>query len=253
MPQYGDQEVCPDCRGTGWQYAEGKGARPCACRQTRIIQNATQNLISSANIPPRFRLASFDNFETYCRSLQNALNRCRRFADQYPVVNTGLLLQGNPGVGKTHLAIAVLNALLAKDTPVLFYDVRELLKTIQESYSQTARASELKILSPALDAEVLVLDELGAAKPTEWVQEAMTFIINRRYNYCKTTIFTTNYLDHPIGSSYDETLADRVGARIRSRLHEMSSRILIEGEDYRSRLDNQSEPPKLTLLNKPGS
>jgi DNA replication protein DnaC len=89
------------------------------------------------------------------------------------------------------------------------------------------------------DAEVLVLDELGASKPTEWVQETITHIINKRYNEKKVTIFTSNYLDMPIGTAYAETLTERVGVRLRSRLYEMCKRILIEGDDYRKLLDTR--------------
>jgi len=84
---------------------------------------------------------------------------------------------------------------------------------------------------------VLVLDELGANKPTEWVQETITHIITKRYNDGKATIFTTNYQDYALaGSPYSETLTDRIGIRLRSRLREMCRLVLIEGEDYRERI-----------------
>ena len=157
----------------------------------------------------------------------------RRFVEEYPVVNVGLMFLGSCGVGKTHLAVSALRELINKGIPGLFYDFRDLLKEIQDSYNPNTHTSELKILAPIFDSEVLVLDELGASKPTEWVQETITHIINKRYNEKKVTVFTSNYLDIPIGSSYDETLTDRVGVRLRSRLHEMCRSILIEGDDYR--------------------
>jgi len=123
--------------------------------------------------------------------------------------------------------------LILKGIPGLFYDFRDLLKEIQDSYNSNTHTSELKVLSPVYDAEVLVLDELGATKPTEWVQETMTHIINKRYNERKITIFTSNYLEIKIDNAYDETLSDRVGVRLLSRLHEMCRSILIEGDDYR--------------------
>lgn len=162
-----------------------------------------------------------------------ALMAARKFVEEYPVVDVGLLLLGRCGVGKTHLAVAALKELINKGIPALFYDFRDLLKEIQDSYNPNTHNSELKILAPVFEAEVLVLDELGASKPTEWVQETMTHIINKRYNDKKVTIFTSNYLDIPLGSSYDETLTDRVGVRLRSRLHEMCRHLLIEGDDYR--------------------
>jgi DNA replication protein DnaC len=83
---------------------------------------------------------------------------------------------------------------------------------------------------------VLVLDELGAVKPTDWVRDTMMQIINTRYNDRKLTIFTTNYTDVRLQPS-EETLEDRVGARLRSRLYEMCKTVLVEGEDYRRRFD----------------
>jgi DNA replication protein DnaC len=138
-------------------------------------------------------------------------------------------------VGKTHLATAILAGLIKKGIGGLFYDFRDLLKEIQDSYNPTTHTSELKILGPVFEAEVLVLDELGANKPTEWVQETITHIITKRYNQKKTTIFTSNYQDIPVGTAYCETLTDRIGVRLRSRLYEMCRLVLIEGDDYRAR------------------
>jgi DNA replication protein DnaC len=164
-----------------------------------------------------------------------ALLVCNRFVKEYPNVDRGLLLIGPCGVGKTHLAVAIIRELIKqKMVPCLFYDFRDLLKEIQDSYNPISQASELRILSPVYEAEVLVLDELGAAKPTTWVQDTMTQIINNRYNQKKVTIFTSNYLDVST-SSMDETLADRVGQRLRSRLYEMCKMVEIRGSDYRQR------------------
>ena len=172
-------------------------------------------------------------------SLHRALMNTRKFVEEYPLVDVGLLYLGSCGVGKTHLAVSALKELINKGIAGLFYDFRDLLKEIQDSYNPNTHTSELKILAPIFESEVLVLDELGASKPTEWVQETITHIINKRYNEKKVTIFTSNYLDIPIGSSYDETLTDRVGVRLRSRLHEMCRLIPIEGDDYREILKNR--------------
>jgi DNA replication protein DnaC len=92
------------------------------------------------------------------------------------------------------------------------------------------------VLAPVIEAEVLVLDELGAVKPTDWVRDTMMHIINARYNNRKLSIFTTNYLDVSRQPA-EETLEDRIGARLRSRLYEMCRTVNVEGEDYRKRLD----------------
>lgn len=220
---------CASCGGTGWELVEGKGVRPCSCKKT----GRAHGLLQHARIPSRFLHCTFDNYESLQPSLTRALMTTRRFVDEYPLVDVGLLFLGRCGVGKTHLAVAAIKELINKGIPALFYDFRDLLKEIQDSYNPNTRTSELAILSAIFEADVLVLDELGASKPTEWVQETMTHIINKRYNDKKITIFTSNYLDIPIGSAYDETLTDRVGVRLRSRLHEMCRLVMIEGDDYR--------------------
>jgi len=99
--------------------------------------------------------------------------------------------------------------------------------------------SELEILAPVIDTEVLVLDELGASRPTEWVRDTMLQIIRARYNDRRMTIFTSNYMDEGCGGE-SETLEDRIGVRLRSRLYQMCQTVVIEGEDYRQRFDKQS-------------
>jgi DNA replication protein DnaC len=221
---------CPDCGGTGWEFIEGKGVRPCLCKKA----TRADLLLAQARIPKLFQSASFESFRPNTISLIEALGVSRSFVEAYPLVDTGILFLGSCGVGKTHLAASILKSLVVKKNIVgLFYDFRDLLKEIQASYNPTTRSSELKILAPIFDAEVLVLDELGASKPTEWVQETITHIINKRYNDKKVTIFTSNYLDEPGSTGYDETLTDRVGVRLRSRLHEMCRLIAIQGDDYR--------------------
>lgn len=224
---------CPQCSGTGWELVEGKGVRPCSC--VKVVR--VETLFTAARIPERFKDCSFENYDTYCPSLARALMNTKRWVEEYPSVDVGLLFLGSCGVGKTHLAVAALKALIKnKGVSGLFYDFRDLLKEIQDSYNPNTHTSELKILSSIFEAEVLVLDELGASKPTEWVQETMTHIINKRYLDKKITIFTSNYLDQLFDTAYDETLTDRVGVRIRSRLTEMCRQILVEGEDYRGKL-----------------
>ena len=116
--------------------------------------------------------------------------------------------------------------------------IRDLLKEIQDSYNPVSNSTELRVLEPVYQAEVLVLDELGALKPTDWVRDTMTQIINTRYNDRKVTIFTTNYLDESETPNNEETLTDRVGVRLRSRLHEMCKVVKIKGQDYRLKISN---------------
>ena len=195
-----------------------------------------------------------------------------RFVEEYPTDKTGLLFVGSVGVGKTHLAVGIIKDLIReKGIHCLFCDYRELLKSIQNSYNPTVQATEMEILRPVFDAEVLVLDELGAVRSTEWVFDTVNYILNSRYNENKTTIITTNFPDQPeqdkpeidnLGSrsaadraARRETLGDRIGERMRSRLHEMCKKVEIEGPDYRqhskqAHFKRHESPMRLTLRNK---
>src|SRR5947209_5889429 len=175
-----------------------------------------------------------------------------KFVEEYPVDNIGLLLIGTIGVGKTHLAVGIIKELiLSKGIGCLFYDYRELLKEIQNSYNESVKATELDVLRPVFETEILVLDELGAVKPTEWVWDTVSLILNTRYNDNRTTIITTNFDDQPAagvngpisparGASRLETLGDRIGERMRSRLHEMCRVITLEGPDFRQKFRSAS-------------
>jgi DNA replication protein DnaC len=245
-------EVCSACFGTGVRIIPGKGAKICdECQPRRGDQ-----LLKAARIPRRHSACSFDNYRVPAGSpsLHWALMKSKTLVNDYPAVERGLLLTGSVGVGKTHLAVAILQGLIAKGVSCLFCEFGSLLKQIQDSYNPISKTSELKVLAPVYQAEVLVLDELGSTIPTDWVRDTMYQIINKRYNDKKLTIFTTNYLDTPRIESDPEpevasrtfskkgsseriremtTLEERIGTRLRSRLYEMCNAVLIEGEDYR--------------------
>jgi DNA replication protein DnaC len=253
------QAVCPQCGGTGWKEVGTTGGRRvtrCDC----VLGNRAQRLLDRARIPARYEHCEFDSFEPdYAGSnpsLERALLEARKFVAEYPVENNGLLFIGPIGVGKTHLAVSILKELVgSKGVPCLFYDYRELLKQIQNSYNPSEPTTEMQVLRPVFEAEVLVLDELGAVKPTEWVWDTVSHILNTRYNDKRTTLITTNYPDQAAGeaarrsfsqseaaraAARDETLGDRIGERMRSRLHEMCRTVEMRGEDFRQKVHKAS-------------
>jgi DNA replication protein DnaC len=227
-------------------------ARDCDCR---IARRATR-MMQQARIPQRYADCTLDNYDTHFPSadpsLKLALLQARNFVKTYPLETQGkgLLLTGSIGVGKTHLAIGILQSLIAdRGAKGLFYDYRDLLKEVQNSYDRKVDQSEREVLTPVFEAEVLVLDELGAAKPTEWVWDTVAHILNTRYNDRRTTIITTNYANiAPLGQDTrgpraamrEETLGDRVTERMRSRLMEMCVSIEITGEDFRQKVKRAS-------------
>jgi len=227
--------VCSFCFGTGMEVVPSKGARRCRCR----AKDARKKLLEAARIPRRYEACSLGNYQPAANSGSQlrAFNHAFRLAREYPATDRGLLFMGTCGVGKTHLSVAILRELIEKKgVPCLFYEFGSLLKEIQNSYNPISQTSELTVLSPVIEAEVLVLDELGATKPTDWVRDTMMQVINARYNDRKLTIFTTNYMDTRRAPAED-TLEDRIGARMRSRLYEMCKTVVVEGEDWRRNFD----------------
>jgi DNA replication protein DnaC len=249
---------CPLCDGTGWKSVAvpGKANRMtrCDCR----ISARNLQLLDKARIPARYKKCTLKSFslEEVSLSIRNAHRDAQRFVEEYPVEKKGLLLIGSIGVGKTHLAVGILQALVReKGVPGLFCDYRELLKEIQNSYNPAVQATELEILRPVLETEVLVLDELGAIKSSEWVWDTVSYILNSRYNEQRTTIITTNFPDAPSGGAQkessrlekrprddhdarsavrEETLGDRITDRMRSRLLEMCRVRTMKGSDFRT-------------------
>jgi DNA replication protein DnaC len=235
-----EPEMCPKCYGAGIEVVPGKGARPCECKRQKVQEKVFEN----AKIPRRYSECHFHNYKPRHQTQEIAYKLATKLAIDYPAVDRGLLFMGGVGIGKTHLAVAILKSLTEKGVPCLFYEFGSLLKEIQDSYNPVSQTSELKVLSPVLNVEVLVLDELGASKPTEWVRDTMMYIINSRYNDKKLTIFTTNYNDEQ-RKEREESLEDRIGVRLRSRLYEMCRTVKIDGDDYRKRFDQLSMVKKI--------
>lgn len=227
-------DICASCSGTGWQFVEGKGVRPCRCR----TEERRAKLLADACIPKLYDESTLQTYQPVKGNLSQlrAFNFAHTLVRDYPVVDRGILFMGSVGVGKTHLAVAILRGLVEKGIVCRFYEYRALLKDIQNSYNPNTKTTEMSILAPLFESEAIVLDELGAARPSEWVQDTIGLIINGRYNDKKLTILTTNYLDEG-QSPMDETLGDRIGVRLRSRLYQMCKTVVIEGEDYRRRFD----------------
>lgn len=224
--------ACQLCDGTGWKPVESGGHRRvvrCDCWRGGLAER----LLADARIPRRYQHCTLDAFVTYGNeSLEHAVTHARGLVEAFPVVDRGLFLLGPPGVGKTHLAVAALREVIrARGARGLFYDTRELLRVIRQTYDPVARTSERDVLRPVMEAELLVLDDLGAEKTSEWVDETLNLIVNHRYSERRTTIFTSNYDIGDLGDP--DSLQVRVGLRMYSRMHEMCEFHHLDGADYR--------------------
>jgi len=245
------RQDCPACEGTGWKPIDADGVRRmvrCDC----VEGERSVHLMQLARVPRRYEHCAFENFDIRKdkdgqpnKSLEYAKIEAEGYVREYPL-DYGLLFVGPAGVGKTHLAVAVLRELiLRKGVECLFYDFRDLLKEIQDSWNPVSQTSELRVLQPVLDMEVLLLDELASANPSDWVKETLAHIINTRYNQKRVTLITTTLpfgegsarrdTRMPSGESVPdvERTLNQFGATLRSRLYEMCKVVEIYSDDFR--------------------
>lgn len=207
----------------------------CKCLEQRNRQRKIQALFEQAGIPKRFASKSFDNYEPKNPLLERALQMARKYVEKFETLKedgrNGLYLVGPTGTGKTHLSYAIINGVIEKyQTPVVAGTVPDLLEMFRPKQKKNEQAEERLELAKTVD--LLLLDDLGAEKDSEWVAERLFLIINARYLNQLPTIITSNVpLDALETDPYGKPI---IGwERITSRIREMCHRLLMDGEDFR--------------------
>jgi DNA replication protein DnaC len=251
---------CLLCKGTGWKTISIDRDVPTVARCDCRVAARAARLLEQAEIPRQYSHCTLEDFDVAFASVNQSLSKAvitaKKFVEQYPVEKEGMLLWGDCGTGKTHLAIAIIKELIQeKGARCLFRGYSALLKQIQATYSRQMIAdeetgvvlTEYSILRDVTEVDVLVLDDLGAEKSSEWTLSMLYHVINERYNEGRTTIITTNLQwDSPPDSAVPErmtpaqramkveTLRDRISERTHSRITEMCPiRCQLIAGDYR--------------------
>lgn len=243
--------VCPVCRGRGGEISlDDRGYevfRPCACK--RALGRA--ELFDRAQIGRRFAGSTFSAYVPKSPGQNRALQQVQDFVLMYPQVKRGLLLWGPVGTGKTHLIVSMFRQLtLEKGVPCAFVDFGHLLNDIKRTFR--GEQSEAELMVPLVQVELLLVDELGKGRVTDWEMGVLDDLISRRYNAGRTTLFTTNFdpteprgaATPSVNPAYEQrraqgagdsmkSLLERVDLRIYSRLCEMCEFVEVGGRDHR--------------------
>lgn len=187
------------------------------------LAGEAQRLKERSNLGRRFQNRTFANFEM--RRNPTAYTQCRAYSERDELFSdkrNGLIILGGVGTGKTHLAAAIANAFIERDIPVLFGTYIDHLERIREEFDAGGQRKHLSLMK---NVPVLVIDDLGKEKKSDWTQQILFDVINYRYEHLLPVIITTNF--------DTDGLANYVSNAVWSRLYEMCGGVETSGKDYR--------------------
>lgn len=211
---------CSRCRDVGWLSRRGNAVEcPCGLVQ----QRRTERVFAHSQVPESMRCWTMQSFAD--RSGKHQLVADIRAA--WDTTDRWLLLTGPVGVGKTGIAVSLLNEHLASGEGGLYMVAPTLLERIRSTYDADEKVSESAVMSALIQTPLLLLDDLGKVKLTEWGQEKLYTLISERYGARRRTIVTSNYrID-------DGTLEAHLQAATFDRLRGASDLFEINGKSLR--------------------
>ncbi len=190
-----------------------------------------EKLFSISNLGERFSKSTFESFLDRNGS-ETAYKVAVKYVKTFKEWNgESLMLWGEPGNGKTHLAAAIVNELSKKGYIVVFQSVPELLRRIRSTFNSENKENETQIMRALLECDLLILDDIGAEKTTEWVEEKLFNIIDGRYRKELPTLYTSNL--------EPKELKNQVGKRSYDRMVETSLTVKNEAASYRREIAKQ--------------
>jgi DNA replication protein DnaC len=234
---------CPHCKSLVkpfWvDWAQRWVSPACECSEDRLIaarvqaeqeakQRRTQRLFSLSQLEGRFSDATFSTWQHSPRT-EHAFKAAREYVDRWSerrAAGDGLMFVGDVGTGKTRLAASIVRALVERDAAAVFQSVPSLLTRIRATYGSSGER-ESQLLEVLMDADLVVLDDIGVEKVNDWVLDRLYVIIDSRYLRRAPIIVTSNLMP--------DELADRIGQRLVDRLVEMCKPIRFAGESERHR------------------
>ena len=183
------EDECPDCDGYGYIVTEND-VRICHCLAEKQLVKRLRN----ANIPRRYRSKSLENFKADTDQRRAALQRVRKFVKEFDssAEKGGLFLLGASGTGKTHLAVAALTELIEQGHTGLFYNSASMIRDFRNRVGGSNTEEQNARLDRLISVDVLVIDDLGVTRLSDFVREQTYSVIDQRYSENKTLIVTSN-------------------------------------------------------------
>lgn len=198
------------------------------------FSSKVEKIIKNSKMSKRNLNYKFDNFETN-NSNKKVFDNLKNYSEKLVngIEKKGLILAGNNGVGKTHLASSIANKLIENGIPVIYGTLINLLAELRNSYDTENNISEMEIIKLFENVDLLIIDDLGKEKPSEWGLEKLFTIINSRYENNLPVIITTNYNQNSLLERLSLNGEIETSRSIISRLYEMCYLVKIDDIDHR--------------------